>query len=150
MRITLLISVALVAACGLSQATVGVDGLRCECACDPMVLTVVEKTSMAPVSDVSVSVMHRDQEGWSLVQTCVERPSGEEPAAASDDRPASFECRLDPVAGLYQFTASAPGYQTIEERLVLGQPSEGFEVCDCSCAGMGPLQLQLNPLAEEE
>lgn len=149
MRFTTLLGVVLLAACGLSQATVGVDGLRCDCACEPMILTVVEKTSLVPVNGVSASVMRRDQAGWSLVQTCVEQSVDEETAAGRDDQSASFQCSLEPVAGLYQITVTAPGYRTVEERVVLGQPQEGFEVCDCSCAGMGPLQLQLEPFVEE-
>ena len=112
----------------------------CAGVCNPIQVIVQEKETALRVTDASVVVTRWEGNTWRRVLEC----ENDQTASESEARIAEDQgCFLMNVAGLYQFTAVAAGYDILEQRLKLGRVETVDDFFDCSCSPESTLNLNM-------
>ena len=124
----------------------------CDCECDPVPVVVMDAETLMKIERAQVSVRRWEDEQWRQVVTCGVSVSQDEVADSVNDgdlaptEQGASPCFFTAAAGLYAFTAMAPGYASFEERIRLGDEQRSLDVCECNCTGFGAQELLLKPL----
>ena len=107
--------------------------------CNPIQVLVQEKETAQRIPGVQILGL-RWEDTWRKVLEC---ENGQVSTGTEENLVDEQGCFLMNVAGLYQFTAVAAGYDNLEQRLKLGSVETVDEFFDCSCSPESTLSLKM-------